>query len=221
LGLELRKNGLSSRCPLQPGHGTHVKNLQKTDWSDIEVFAEREFLNYAARHQKVILLGESSGITPALRLAIKYPDKVAGIVSVGGSILFKGNWIMTLFLPIYKFLRPISRKGRIADVKDRSIIKNRLAYRHIPTDILHQVVLATNSIRGRLSEVKVPLLIQQAVIDHAVNPKSAQLLFKRTSSSQKKLCWYRNSYHVLLEDHDKKKVVADICTFVQSLEGPL
>jgi carboxylesterase len=217
LGSGLAVAGIANRCPLLPGHGTVCQELNRTPWSVIEEEVQREFDRLHKKYKKVFLVGESSGAVLALRLAMRNPTRVAGIVSVGGSLRFPMMPFLPVLLPIMERLQPMPLKRNGADVCDRSALKDRVAYRHIPIHAFRELVGLAKDTTRQLHKITQPLLIQQSPHDHAVAPSSALLLYDRTKSKVKKLSWYHESWHILLVDYDKKKVIQEIVSFVRAL----
>lgn len=218
LAVRLREAGFSSEAPLLPGHGTTVHDLNNTSWLQIERAAERALEQMAARFKKVIIVGESSGGSLALRLAAKHQDLVAGLVTAGASLLFPQDWLVRLTTPLYRRIKPAFRKVHRADVKDRSALSTRVAYTHIPMRAFNRLLAYTRQARAECSRVTAPLLVLQAVHDHAVSPKSADIICDNASSSYKKIIWYPESYHIILIDLEKEQVFRDILQFVQRIE---
>lgn len=218
LALDLQRRGITSRCPLLPGHGTHVTDLNGRTWFELEAYAERELLALAHNYKKIILIGESSGGTISLRLAAKHPDKVAGVISVGGALVFPFDTVMRTILPIYKHVSPMQRKVRVADVCDRRALKERVAYRYIPMHMFHLLLKYSQLAVKELPQIKAPLLVLHARQDHSVSPRSAEIMRKKAGSRYKKLIWYPRSYHNLLIDLEKQRVFKDIERFVRRVE---
>ncbi|MFH0830530.1 MAG: alpha/beta fold hydrolase [Parcubacteria group bacterium] len=214
----LSRRQVTSRAPLLPGHGTHVSDLNGRTWEELEAYAEQELVQLAKTHAKVILVGESSGGTIALRLAVKHREKVAGVVSVGGALVFPLDKVMRTILPIYKRISPMQRKVRVADVCDRRALRERVAYRYIPMHMFHLLMRYAQLAMRDLPEVSAPLLILHARQDHSVSPRSATIMRKLAGSRYKKLIWYPHSYHNLLIDLEKQRVFKDIEHFVRRVE---
>ncbi|MFO0704711.1 MAG: alpha/beta fold hydrolase [Candidatus Andersenbacteria bacterium] len=217
LALLLQRRGITTRAPLLPGHGTHVTDLNARTWEELEAYAERELLQLCQTHQKIILVGESSGGTIALRLAVKHPDKIAAVVSVGGALVFPFDTVMRTILPVYKHISPMQRKVRVADVCDKRALRERVAYRFIPMHMFHRLLRYSQLAIQDLPELQAPLLILHARQDHSVSPRSAELMRKRAGSRYKKIIWYPRSFHNLLIDLEKQRVFKDIERFVRRI----
>ncbi len=214
----LQRRGITCRAPLLPGHGTNVTDLNARTWEELQSYAERELLSLCQTHEKIILIGESSGGTIALRLAAKHPDKVAAVVSVGGALVFPFDKVMRTIIPIYKHVSPMQRKVRVADVCDRRALKERVAYRFIPMHMFHRLLQYAQHAIAELPDMTAPLLILHARQDHSVSPRSAEIMRKKAGSRYKKIIWYPRSYHNLLIDLEKQRVFNDILRFVRRIE---
>jgi len=218
LAEQLQRRGVTSRAPLLPGHGTDVADLNGRTWEELQECAEKELETLCASHRKIILVGESSGGTIALRLAAKHPDKVAAVVSVGGALVFPLDKVMRTVLPIYKHVSPLQKKVRVADVCDRRALRERVAYRFIPMHMFHRLLKYSQHAIAELPQIKAPLLILHARQDHSVSPRSAEMMRARVNSGYKKIIWYPRSYHNLLIDLEKQRVFTDILKFVRRIQ---
>ena len=78
--------GVTVVAPRLPGHGTTVKDMNTTRWSDWYATVERAFDDLRDRCETVFAMGLSMGGTLVLRLAEQRSDQVAGIVVVNTSL---------------------------------------------------------------------------------------------------------------------------------------
>lgn len=219
LAARLRTAGFSSEAPLLPGHGTDVRDLNRTTWEQIERTAEQALQDLATRVSKLVIVGESSGGSVALRLAARYPDLVDGVVTVGGSLLFPQDWLVRKIAPLFRWINPAMRKVHRADVKDRSSLDTRVAYTHLPMHAFTRMLAYNTAARTDCPRVRAPLLVLQALHDHAVPIESANLICDSTSSTYKKVIWYPESYHVILIDLEKEQAFRDIVDFVRQVDA--
>ncbi len=217
LGSRLKESGISHYAPLLLGHGTDVKQLDKITWAEQEAFVEKVFEKIAKKHKKIVLIGESSGGSLALHLAAKHPDRVSGVVTVCGAVKYPGERFIKTVLPVYKRIRPYPKKVRGADVKDRQAINERVAYRHIPMQAFSGLLKYSKQVIEDLPKLTAPLLILQTLKDHAVAPKSADIIYQNAGSNYKQVLWYPESYHILLIDYEKEKAFTDILDFVKKV----
>lgn len=215
----LQEAGFSSVAPLLPGHGTTVKELNRTSWDQIEAAAVEALKSAAARFEKVVIMGESSGGAVALRLAALHPELVDGVVTAGGSLVFPQDRIVRATTPLYRWIRPEQRKLHVADVKDRQALQTRVAYEYIPMHAFHGLLRYNKLVKRDCPLVKAPLLVLQALHDHAVSPKSADFICDSAGSTYKRVVWYPESYHVILIDLEKEQVFRDIVEFVKGVDA--
>jgi carboxylesterase len=218
LAVKLREAGLTCRAPLLPGHGTSVDELNRTSWEEMEAASERELLDFQKKCGRVVLVGESSGFLIALRLALKHPDKVAGIVSVGGSLVFTAKRANKLVVGLVRWISPKVPKLRKADLADKRALSDRVAYSEIPMHAYYRLLKYAEDSHHLLPDLKAPLLILQGRKDHIVSVKSVEVLEQRTQARLRKTIWYPNSQHILLADIDKQKVFTDITAFAKEIE---
>jgi len=219
LAARLRDAGFSSTAPLLPGHGTTVTELNRTTWQQIEGAAVEALRAASERFSKLVVVGESSGGSLALRLAALHPDLVDGVVTAGGSLLFPQDRLVRVTTPLYRWIRPAQRKLHVADVKDRQALETRVAYEYIPMHAFNGLLRYNKLVQRDCSRVTAPLLVLQALHDHAVSPKSADLICDSVSSTYKRIIWYPESYHVILIDLEKEQVFRDIVAFVREVDA--
>jgi carboxylesterase len=214
---KLRTADLTCRAPLLPGHGTSADDLNRTSWEEMEEASERELIDFQKKCGRVVLVGESSGFLIALRLAIRHPDKVAGIVSVGGSLVFSAKRANHLVVGLVRWISPKVPKLRKADLADKRALADRVAYTEIPLHAYYHLLKYAEASHRLLPDLKTPLLILQGRKDHIIAAKSVEVLEQNTRARLKKTIWYPNSQHILLADIDKQKVFTDITAFAQEI----
>ncbi|MFO0702413.1 MAG: alpha/beta fold hydrolase [Candidatus Andersenbacteria bacterium] len=161
----------------------------------------------ATRVSKLVIVGESSGGSVALRLAARYPDLVDGVVTVGGSLLFPQDWLVRKIAPLFRWINPAMRKVHRADV---AIARRHAGGLHAPPHArLYPHARVQHRGAHRLSTGARAAALLQALHDHAV-PIDANLICDSTSSTYKKVIWYPESYHVILIDLEKEQAFRDI-----------
>jgi len=73
-----------------------------------------------------------------------------------------------------------------------------------------EIMRATALIQHAMEREHMPLLIIHGTADRLCDPRGSQDLYSRAQSKDKTLNLYDNAYHELLNDLDKKKVLADL-----------
>jgi carboxylesterase len=201
LGEYLAARGIAVRAPLLPGHGTTWQDLNTRTADDWFGSIETTFHEMAAEHDEVFLVALSFGAALALDLAARYPDRIAGLVTLAGFVATKDP---------RRFLSPIIRRlvkslpgagNDIADPELREIVYDRL-----PTTAAYFLLKQLKRARLGLPAVTAPILVMHGRGDHTVPPFNAEVIHDSVGSTDKELVWLDRSYHVITLDHDRAEV---------------
>ena len=92
-----------------------------------------------------------------------------------------------------------------SDIKAPGVTE--LAYPEAPISCLRDVYLAQAAIGDILHKIICPTQIIQSREDHVVHPSYSHRIMRRVSSSDVRLRWLDNSYHVVTLDHDKGLII--------------
>ncbi|MCA1709104.1 MAG: alpha/beta fold hydrolase, partial [Actinobacteria bacterium] len=177
------------------------ENLNTKTNEDWTRAVEGAFHELAAECEEVFLVALSFGAALALDLAARYPDEVAGIVTLAGFVASKDP---------RRFLSPLIRKlvkslpGVGNDIADPEL--KEIVYDRIPTNAAYFLLRQLKRARVGLPAVTAPILVMHGRNDHTVPPFNAQLIYDSVSSIDKELVWLANSYHVITLDHDRTEV---------------
>lgn len=197
----LVERGIAVRAPLLPGHGTTWADLNTKNNDDWFSTIETAFHELSAECDEVFLVALSFGAALALDLAARYPDKVAGIVTMAGFIASKDP---------RRFLSPVIRKvvaslpGVGNDIADPEL--KEIVYDRIPTNAAYHVLRQLKRARLGLPSITAPILVMHGRNDHTVAPSNARLIYDAVGSTDKELVWLERSYHVVTLDHDREEV---------------
>lgn len=206
----LAERGIAVRAPLLPGHGTNWEDLNSKTDQDWFSAVETAFHELGAESDEVFLVALSFGAALALDLAARYPDKVAGIVTLAGFVVSKDP---------RRFLSPVIRKvvkslpGVGNDIADPEL--KEIVYDRLPTSAAYFVLRQVKKARLGLGSVTAPILVMHGRNDHTVDPSNAQLIYDTVASTDKELVWLENSYHVITLDRDRAEVFDRTYRFIE------
>jgi carboxylesterase len=217
LGDHLHRAGYHVRAPLLPGHGTDIKDLNRTTWRDWFGRAEIDFLTLSAHFEKVFIAGMSMGGLVCLWLMANKFGRICGGAALATPMMFF-DWKARFLLPVadvtgLKYLIPDLPKT-IADV---ALPGGRT---HVCYD-RDSVVAAASTIRFMrkvqhgLSRIDAPLLIMQSAKDSVVDPRSADIIYKGISSKVKEKVMLARSYHTITVDVEKELVAKTVLEFFE------
>jgi carboxylesterase len=210
LGEFLAERGLAVEGIRLPGHGTTWQDLNTRSSSEWVAAVEQGYSKLAQGRDKVFLVALSFGSALAIDFAARHPEKVSGLVSLAGMVLVKDP---RRFLSgiIARLTPSIAGVGNdIADPAGREI-----AYDRLPTGAGHQMLQFIKRARQSLPQVRCPLLVMHSHNDHTVHPANANEIHDRAASTDKKLIWVDDSYHVITLDVERQKVYETTYEFIR------
>src|SRR5690625_115051 len=212
LGEQFRDAGYTVSAPRLAGHGTTPQDMEARTYLEWILDVEAALDNLKETCSNIFVVGLSMGGTLTLYLAEKYPD-ILGIIPINAAIE------MADFEKYYETLVQEGKRfvpGIGSDVKDKDV--KELAYRQSPVKSMEQLVLLMEEVRGKLSLIKMPVLVFSSEIDHVVPPENSQLIFDTIQSKDKELVTLKNSYHVATIDHDKELIASKCLQFIADKE---
>ncbi|WP_371482123.1 alpha/beta hydrolase [Kitasatospora sp. NBC_00315] len=209
---ELAAAGLTVSLPLLPGHGTRWQDLQVTRWEDWYAEVEREFLTLSESCDQVFVCALSMGGALALRLAAVHGGAVAGLVLVNPSV--RSDNPATVLLPVLRHLVP-SLSGVANDIALEG--SRETGYDRTPLHAAWSLSRLWRDVRGRLAQVRQPVLLFHSPQDHVVSPANSELVLARISSTDvtERLC--ERSFHVATLDHDATEIFGASLDFIRRL----
>lgn len=164
----------------------------------------------------IFLLGHSMGGLIVDMYAVKYGD-VDGIITSAAPSYFVKETLPLRFIG-YKWLGFLRKKTNFADgrlSRDKAVEK---AYIDDPLNLKYfHVSLAGNMmisgvryLNNNMKDFSLPVLILHGGSDKITPPEFSQRFYDLITVKDKKLIIYLDSYHEILNDYDKKKVMKDI-----------
>lgn len=201
LGEQLASRGLSVVGPRLPGHGTTWQDCNTRtpeEWTDT---VETAFEHLSSETEEVFLVGLSFGGALCLDLAARYPDRVAGVVTLAGLVFTKDprRFLAPLLARILTSLPGVGND--IADPEGREIVYDRF-----PVKSGHRMLGYAGRVKASLPQVTAPILIMHGRQDHTVEPENASYIYEHVGSEDKELVWLERSYHVITLDYDRERV---------------
>lgn len=201
LGDYLAERGIAVLAPRLPGHGTTWQDLNTRTAQEWVTEVDSAFHRMAAERDEVFVVALSFGAALALDLAARYPDEIAGLVTLAGMVMTKDPR-RHLAPVIRRLARSVPGVGNdIADPDAREI-----AYDRLPTGAAYYMLRFLKSARVGLPAVRCPILVMHGRQDHTVHPSNAQVIIDSVGSQDKELVWLDRSYHVVTLDYDRDEV---------------
>lgn len=208
----LEADGYAVSLPRLPGHGTHWRELNQTEWTDWYAHADAAFTELRDRCDQVFVCALSMGGALGLRLAEQHGDDVAGLVLVNPAVNITDPRMK--ILPVLRHLVPsLAAIGNdIADPAAREI-----AYDRNPLHALHSQTRLWADVVAHLDRVTQPLLVFRSDADHVVDPSSVAILKERVASADVEFRTLTRSFHVATLDYEADEIFAASSAFIRRL----
>ena len=217
LGERLAEAGITVRGPPLPGHGTRPDDLEKVTWRDWVDAVETEYLKLKKDHESVSVVGISMGASLAMQLACKHgPDKLV-LLSPYYRVTYKWYYVFPpeAYVDAGALLfRYVNKMGRLM-LNDRSAWGGHIAYNHVPTKAIQNLMALGRHVADAPPQIKTPTLVIHARGDDAAAPEGAQAIHDALGAEKKKLVWLDNSNHIITLDYDKEIVNQAVLDFLK------
>ncbi len=168
------------------GHGTSLKDMEKTTWEDWYEDYENAFLELSKTKEKVYVGGMSLGGALALYLAENHDT--AGVISLASPVYFT-DWRVK-YAWLFKYLIKYSERQITHEL-------NPYYYDKFTTKQINEMMKLVNLYKKRLNKITEPVLIVQFVNDTRIKKESANFIFENVASKEKQLLWINGTGHVL------------------------
>lgn len=193
LGKKLNKKGYSVICPLYKGHGGNFADVimtEVTDWYKDVVDAYDEI---SSKVSGVYVVGMSIGGTFAVKLAEE--KDVKGLITINAPIIG-----FDVESDVFQFFKTY---------QEEKILPRYRIHRTNYFDFVCKLGQIEN-----LKKITCPLFVLQGSLDIARYKTSSQMLMYYVNSEIKQRKDYSKSFHLILNDPDKKEVIKDIINFI-------
>ncbi len=210
----LERAGIPYEMPILRGHGTRYQDLATVTERDWYVDAEMAMIKLWNEVDRIVVVGLSMGGLVALELAMRHPDKIAGVVTVAAALKFADP--MTALTPL--LAKAVKYWPSPESFNDLSLKVNCKNYPKFPTKAFAHLFDYSKEIASRLREIHVPIRILQSKKDQIVAPEAANIIYEKVSSPIREIIWYQKSGHEMMQDLEAEQVFADIMEFVHRFE---
>ena len=211
LGEYLAERGLAVTGVRLPGHGTTWEDLNTKMSADWIKTVEDGYARAADGRDEVFIVALSFGAALAVDFVARHPERIAGLVTLGGFI--RTTDPRRFFAPLIRFAAK-SVPGVANDIADPE--GHEIAYDRFPTAAGHSMLRFTRRARKQLPLVRCPILVMHGRNDHTVEPLNATTIYDSVSSTDKELYWCERSYHVITLDYDRVEVYKRTHEFIRA-----
>lgn len=201
--------GITVVAPRLPGHGTTIKDMNRTRFSDWYATVESSFDDLRGRCETVFAMGLSMGGTLVLRLAEERAGQVAGIVVVNTALATERK--DAKLLPLMSKIVP-AFPGIANDIKKPGMTE--LAYPKLPLKAAYSLQQSWPVVRRDLPRITCPVLVYRSETDHVVEAVSGRLLLEGCAHAEERVL--HDSYHVATLDNDAPTIFEGSLEFVRA-----
>jgi carboxylesterase len=192
--------GFAVSVPLLPGHGTHWRELARSNWRQWYGSFEEAYLQLAARTDACFVAGLSMGGAIALRAAARHP--VPGVVVVNPGLSFYDRRVRIIAV-LKLFRRTVVP---LAEAAPTAITTNDGDYSLTPLASVHQLKKLFRSTYRSLPQVKAPALVFKSEQDTIVPPSSLAMIKRRLGTPAVEVVRLPNSGHIATLDVDASQI---------------
>ncbi len=221
LAERLAQNGYTAIGVRLKGHGTSPKDLREKQWEDWFQSLVRCYRIMQAYCDRIMLVGFSTGGALALRLAADQLDSLEAVAVVSVPIKFRDSKMM--FVPLVhgtnKLVHWLSSYEGVRPFLQNKPEHPGVNYQNIPVRGLYELRRLISELEKRLPDIHCPTLILQGNNDPTVDPKSADIIYKKLGSAKKELITINSQRHgILMDDIDSTQ--DKILAFMGQLSNP-
>ena len=211
LGRFLQKKGYTSHAPIYRGHGVEPEKLIETKpedwWEDvIKAYEHLQDLGY----EEIAVAGLSMGGVLGLKLATV--RKVKAVIPMCAPMFFDNKTQLT------KGFQMFARQYKQLEKKDAETIDEEVTTLMASSkSLFEEIKQAIEAVAKVVDCVYTNTFVIQARNDQMINPKSADYIYDKVATDEKKIKWYEESGHVITMGKEKEQLHEDIYMFLESL----
>jgi esterase/lipase/1-acyl-sn-glycerol-3-phosphate acyltransferase len=201
------------------GHGTLPEDLARMQWQDWYESVNRGYVVMKNSVKKFVIAGFSTGGCLALLQAARKNEKFSGIISINAPIKLQ-NIKARLSGPVSFFntiLKKFNVKKGLMDFVPNYPDNPEINYRRNPVRGVAELGKLMKIVEQSLPDIKIPSLVLQGTDDPVVNPKSADIIFEKISSTEKELVKIPSERHGILSGETLDEVVENIIPFLKKV----
>ncbi len=188
------------------GHGTDIKELDKTKWQEWYADYENGYAELSNKTKKVVVAGHSLGGALALYLAEQ--KDTAGVISLATPIGLKDK--RAEFTWLIKYFKKYEDKKLKEEEKNYHYDKYSAAS-------VQQLVKLIKIYKKDLSKITEPVLIIQLSNETKIDSNSAIYIHQKVQSKDKRLVIISATGHSLFDGDYKNEVYEEIYDFVKNI----
>jgi acylglycerol lipase len=219
------------------GYAAYAVDLRGRGKSDGERFYVNKFTDYLSDvaavvgvlrsrepNRPVFLLGHSAGGVVACLYAAEHQTELGGLICESFAFQVPAP---DFALAVFKGLAHVAPHAHILHLKNADFSRDPdvvaameadplIAHETQPTQTLAEMVRADERLKTEFPRMTLPVLILHGTHDKATKPAGSQYFYDTAGSTDKTLKLYEGAFHDLLNDIEKRVVMADITAWLEA-----
>jgi carboxylesterase len=194
--------------PTYPGHGKELSLKGRThdEWLNE---AETAYLELQKRVNNIYIVGFSMGGMIAGYLASKYGCDKLILLNASAYYVNPGQMI--------KDIADMMISGLSGQLKDHELFKRyKKKFKDTPFRATREFRKLVKLVKPEISQVSAPTLIVQGECDSIVPRKSAEYLYNAIAASNKRICYFKESKHMICHDVERDQLIDEVYQFLMS-----
>jgi carboxylesterase len=177
------------------GNRTDLVHSTRHDWIQSAEDELKQLLEY---HQKVNLIGFSTGALIAIHLSVKYKERI--------------HTLTLLSAPVFPLNTPQIIITFFSIAKIKNYIRKLI---YTPFRSVREFKSIVRESFDLYDKIDTPTLIIQGNRDHLVKTESAHYLYTHICTNRKRLLIVEKGGHLICKNKDNKKVFAEVLQFIE------
>lgn len=213
----LHKEGFSYSAILLHGHGKSGKYFAKSSREKWMNSVDKEILKHKDNYENIILVGHSMGALLSLLFALKYKNKVKGIVLISTplKVFVRFNMIISSIKVAFGRVREqdtLAKYAKKAFSVERGSIFTYISWIPRYVDLFTLISLT----KKELKNIEVPTLIVQCKRDELVSYKTLKV-FKRKLQNDYEVINLEKSGHFYYDDEELRYLLNEFEIFINKV----
>ncbi len=215
----LYKNGYTVYGVRMRGHGTSPEDLAGQTWEKWYHAVGRAYIVMKNSTRSFAICGFSTGAGIALLQAANKPGRFAGIISINGHVKLQDSSSKFSSIVVFwnKFLSKINASRGKMEFVSNDPENPTINYTRNPVRGVYELEKLIKIVKGRLADVKEPVLVMQASNDPVVNPVSGLEIFSKLGSENKQLVQINADHHGILRGKESDQVKTKVLEFIKEV----
>ncbi len=207
-----------------PGHDQPAPRMPASTWQQWYERVEEQYFRLLESHDRVSLVGFSTGCLLALHLVAQHQekDRIHQLVLLSPFLKVRMEWYYLLQPERYVralggIIRHVPRwRLPIRDPQMQALALEAAYFKTFNIPAVRSALELIQRVDGEIERVDRPTLIVQSTGDRVVCSTGAKILMERLASPQKEVLWLEKSDHVLLLDGERERIAERVLSFVKA-----